>query len=72
MGTERGLLEKPRNESVIFDIIDVFLLERAFPTPQSKSQLAVNIPEILVAFVLGHRLPPAPQNKHKEYGPGPL
>lgn len=70
MGTERGLFKKPRNESVIFDIIDVLLLECALPTSQPESQLAVNVPKILVALVLGHRLPPAPQNKHKNYGPG--
>lgn len=31
MGAERRLFEESRNEPVIFDVVNVLLLERAFP-----------------------------------------
>lgn len=70
MGTERGLFEKPRNKSVIFDIIDVLLLKRALPAPQPQSQLAVGFPEVLASLVLGHllRVPLAPQSAKQTQG----
>lgn len=41
MGAEGGLLEEPGHEPVIFDIIDVLLLEGALSPPEAEAELGV-------------------------------
>lgn len=41
MTAERRLLEEARNEAMIFDVVHVFLLQRALPAAIAEGQLVV-------------------------------
>lgn len=53
--TECRLLEEPRHEFVILDIVDILLLERAFPAARPETSFRVDVRRIIVQLVLGHR-----------------
>lgn len=53
---ERGLLEEARNEAMIFDIIDVLLLERPLPAPVPHRELVLALRHLVQGvFLLRHR-----------------
>lgn len=55
MRAERGLLEEARNEAMIFDIIDVLLLERSFSAAVPHAELILDLGHLVQGVVLvGH------------------
>lgn len=56
MGAERRLLEEPRHELVAFDVVNILLLQRAFPASEAEAERSIRTPLITIIILCHHFL----------------